>query len=154
MLDHGAATALDGAAHDPVVVAQQVHRAAVAELLGEAVEPTMSVNRIDAEGRVDIGLARFVRSAPRTQEARHLAGLDLDDIGGQPAVSLAMDGDDRVAVGAIGQAERALAVVVEPVGQVAHAEAVLDGHVLDVGGGHSWAVASGRSWRSRYSGMA
>ncbi|HYH91633.1 MAG TPA: hypothetical protein VD763_00615 [Candidatus Saccharimonadales bacterium] len=59
--------------------------------------------------------------------------IDGDHVAWDPAMSRSMHGDHCVRIGSVREAERSLAVVVEPVGQIADAVLVLDRDVLDVG---------------------
>jgi hypothetical protein len=65
-------------------------------------------------------------------EAGHHGFVDLDDLVRHVAVRCAVDLLDRISAGRCRQAERSLALLVEPVGEESDTVAALDLEVLEV----------------------
>ena len=100
-----------------------------------------------AECRFDVRLA-WLMFDDAAHEALDHPPIDLDDLIRHEPVRGVVDGLDRVRARCRCQAERGLALFVEPVGQEADAELALDLEVLEVCGRAPAAVRPSNSWRS------
>ena len=97
------------------------------------VEPSMSVKRMVRNAVSTYGSPGGCSTMPPMKRST-IALVDLDDLVRHEPVRGAVDRLDRIGVGRLRQAERGLALLVEPVGEEPDAEPVLDLEVLEVRG--------------------
>lgn len=139
---HLTSTALgEDATHDLIVLAQDVHEHLIAELLRQARRAAEIGEQDGADGRFSVCLARRVMREV-TEERVHRPRAHFDDIFCHEAVSIPVHCFYSRPVRPFSQTEDGPRIVVEPISDVPHAIAVLDGKVelvrgCEIGGGRA-----------------